>query len=101
MSNKLTIKVNIAERPYPLTIDINEEEKIRRAARMINDKILQYKQRFVDKDNQDFLAMVLLHYVTQLIDNESKYDISAIITGLIELNNDVDSCIKNSKINVL
>ena len=41
----LSIKVQIAERFYPLKIKRLDEEKIRQAARLINDKILQYKQR--------------------------------------------------------
>jgi cell division protein ZapA (FtsZ GTPase activity inhibitor) len=70
MGEKLSIKVNIAERYYPLKIDMKDEEKIRRAARMINEKILQYKQRYSDKDVQDFLAMAALQYVTKVIDTE-------------------------------
>ena len=53
----LSIKVQIAERFYPLKIKRRDEEKIRQAARMINDKVLQYKQRYTDKDTQDFMAM--------------------------------------------
>ena len=70
MEEKLSIKVNIAERYYPLKIDVNDEEKIRRAAKMINEKILQYKQRYSEKDVQDFLAMAALQYVIKVIDNE-------------------------------
>ena len=36
MDDKLSIKVNVAERYYPLKIDRSDEEKIRRAARLIN-----------------------------------------------------------------
>ena len=56
----LSIKVQIAERFYPLKIKRQDEEKIRKAARLINDKILQYKQRYTDKDSQDFMAMAAL-----------------------------------------
>ncbi|MBN1185984.1 MAG: cell division protein ZapA [Bacteroidales bacterium] len=70
MGDKLSIKVNIAERYYPLKIDLKDEEKIRRAAKMINEKILQYKQRYTDKDVQDFLAMAALQYVIKVIDSE-------------------------------
>ena len=60
MEDKLSIKVNIAERYYPLKIDRDDEEKIRKAARLINEKVLQYKQKYVDKDIQDFVAMAAL-----------------------------------------
>ena len=55
--DKLSIRINLADRYYPLKIEAKDEERIRRAAKLINEKILQYKQRYVDKDNQDFLAI--------------------------------------------
>jgi len=57
MDDKLSIRVNVADRYYPLKVERENEEKIRKAARMINEKVLQYKQRYTDKDVQDFLAM--------------------------------------------
>ena len=43
MDDKLSIRVNVADRYYPLRIDRNDEERIRLAAKLINDKVLQYK----------------------------------------------------------
>ena len=60
MDDKLSIRVNVADRYYPLKVERENEEKIRKAARMINEKVLQYKQRYTDKDVQDFLAMAAL-----------------------------------------
>jgi len=37
MEEKLSIRVNIADRYYPLKIERDDEERIRRAAKMIND----------------------------------------------------------------
>jgi cell division protein ZapA len=70
--NKFSIRVNIADRYYPLKINWDDEEKIRRAAKLINDKVLQYKQRYTDKDVQDFLAMASLQFVIRLIECEEK-----------------------------
>jgi cell division protein ZapA len=66
MDDKLSIRVNVADRYYPLKVERENEEKIRKAARMINEKVLQYKQRYSDKDVQDFLAMASLQYVIKL-----------------------------------
>jgi cell division protein ZapA (FtsZ GTPase activity inhibitor) len=66
MDEKLSIRVNVADRYYPLKVERENEEKIRKAARMINEKVLQYKQRYTDKDVQDFLAMASLQYVIKL-----------------------------------
>ena len=78
MDEKLSIRVNVADRYYPLKIDRNQEEVIRKAAKMINEKVLQYKQRYKDKDTQDFLAMASLQYVIKVIESENKADVSPI-----------------------
>lgn len=85
MDDKLSIRVNVADRYYPLKIERNDEEKIRRAARMINEKVLQYKQKYSDKDVQDFLAMAALQFVIKVIDNEKKDEISPVFEGVKEI----------------
>jgi cell division protein ZapA (FtsZ GTPase activity inhibitor) len=72
MDDKLSIRVNVADRYYPLKVERENEEKIRKAARMINEKVLQYKQRYSDKDVQDFLAMASLQYVIKLNEEEER-----------------------------
>ncbi len=94
MEEKLSIKVNVADRYYPLKIDRRDEEKIRRAARMINEKVLQYKQRYTDKDVQDFLAMAALQFVIKVIDSDNQLDDSTLIEELNELNAEIDEYIK-------
>lgn len=79
MDEKLSIRVNVADRFYPLKIDRNQEEIIRKAAKMINEKVLQYKQRYKDKDTQDFLAMASLQYVIKVIEAENKADVSPVL----------------------
>lgn len=79
MDEKLSIRINVADRFYPLKIDRKQEEVIRKAAKMINEKVLQYKQRYKDKDTQDFLAMASLQYVIKVIEAENKADVSPII----------------------
>ncbi len=73
MSWSHTINVNIAERFYPLRIDKeDDEERIRKAAKLINDKLFQYKKQFSDKDVQDFLAIAALQFAVKLIELEAK-----------------------------
>ena len=68
--SKLSIKVNIADRYYPLRIVRKDEEKIRSAAKRINEKVLYYKQRYADRDIQDALSMATLQFVIKLIEME-------------------------------
>jgi cell division protein ZapA (FtsZ GTPase activity inhibitor) len=72
MDEKLSIKVNVADRYYPLKIDRDDEEKIRKAAKLINEKVFLYKQKYADKDTQDFLAMAALQFVIRNLEVEEK-----------------------------
>jgi len=94
MDEKLSIKVNVADRYYPLKIDSKDEEKIRKAAKLINERILQYKQRYSDKDIQDFLAMAALQYVIKVIEFEEKPDESPVLEELKILNEELNEFLK-------
>ena len=62
---QLSIKVNIAGRSYPLTIERSEEEMIRKAADNINASIKDLKENYAVKDIQDLLAMTALQLSTK------------------------------------
>lgn len=69
----LSIKVIIANRPYPLTVsNEQEEEAIRKAAKRINDILKDYESKYAVKDKQDLLAMCALEFATKSIEIESK-----------------------------
>ena len=94
MDDKLSIRVNIADRYYPLKVERENEEKIRKAARMINDKVLQYKQRYTDKDVQDFLAMAALQYVIKLTEEEEKLENDYLPDTIEELIQKIDTVLE-------
>lgn len=94
MEDKLSIRVNVADRYYPLKIDRKDEEKIRKAAKMINEKVLQYKQRYTDKDIQDFLAMAALQYVIKVIECDSNLEPSSVLEELKDLDNELNEFLK-------
>ena len=96
MEGKLSIKVNIAERYYPLKIERVDEEKIRKAARTINEKVLLYKQKYIDKDTQDFLAMAALQFVIKLMEDEELKVTSDFEESLTELNLEIEAFLKES-----
>jgi cell division protein ZapA len=101
MDDKLSIRVNVADRYYPLKVERENEEKIRKAARMINEKVLQYKQRYSDKDVQDFLAMASLQYVIKLNEEEEKLDTDNFPDAIKELINKIDEVLNEKSNSVL
>ena len=54
----LPIKLKIADREYPMKVAADDEERIRRAGREINERMKSYQERFKLDDKQDLLAMV-------------------------------------------
>lgn len=69
---EISIKINIADRVYPLKVNIDEEEVIRRAAKLINDRIKEYQENYAVRDKQDLLSMCVLHYATTTLKAEKK-----------------------------
>jgi cell division protein ZapA len=55
---ELSIKIKIADREYPMRIDSSEEEKLRLAGKMVNERLKHYRDQFGIDDKQDLLAMV-------------------------------------------
>lgn len=97
MDDKLSIRLNIADRYYPLIVDRNEEERLRKAAKLINDKILQYKQKYTSKEVQDFMAMVSLQFATKYLECEEKLDEFPIIEKINNLNNELEQFLLNTE----
>jgi cell division protein ZapA len=89
MDDKLSIRVNVADRYYPLKIERKDEEKIRKAAKLINEKVQAYKQHYADKDTQDFLAMAALQFVIKVLETEQTEQIDDITKDLEELSQQV------------
>ncbi|MCA6380193.1 MAG: cell division protein ZapA [Cytophagales bacterium] len=56
--DELSVKIKIADREYPMKVKRMEEEKVRAAGKLINEKIKRYREQFGLDDKQDLLAMV-------------------------------------------
>lgn len=82
MADELSINININGRIYPLKIDRKQEEKCRKAAKMINDIVLEYKKKYANQDAQDFLAMTAFQFVLKNLEMEQLADESPIIEEL-------------------
>ncbi len=71
-SELININVVIADRPYPLRVKPEEEERVRNAARDINNKVKQFQTQYAGKDKQDFLAMSALMYAVESSSYQNK-----------------------------
>ena len=69
---ELSIKIKIADREYPMKVKRKDEERIRVAGKLINEKIKNYREQFGIDDKQDLLAMVAFDcLVDKMADEES------------------------------
>ena len=92
MDEKLKIKISIADRVYPLTVDMSQEEGLRSASKKIDVMIKQFEENYAVRDKQDVLAMCALQFASQVeqkkVDNI--IDGSESIERLMKLNNLLD-----------
>ncbi len=58
----VSIHVWLAGRSYRIRIKPEEEETVRRAAKVADEKISDLRNHYAGKDDQDFVAMCLLMY---------------------------------------
>jgi cell division protein ZapA (FtsZ GTPase activity inhibitor) len=56
---EISIKISISDRIYPLKVNTEEEEIVRRAAKVINERIKDYQENYAVRDKQDLLSMAL------------------------------------------
>ena len=66
MNEKLKIKLSIADRVYPLTVEMSQEEGLRSACKKIESMIKQFEENYAVRDKQDVLAMCALQFASQL-----------------------------------
>ncbi|MEZ7495642.1 cell division protein ZapA [Leeuwenhoekiella aequorea] len=70
MSDHLKIKLSIADRVYPLTINPQQEEGLRKAAKEIEEMIKKFEQSYAVRDKQDVLAMCALQFASKTIQRD-------------------------------
>ncbi len=70
--DKLSIKVKISDREYPMKVDPVDEENIRRAGKIINESLKSYREKFGIDDKQDLLAMVAFDSTVEKLKLEGK-----------------------------
>lgn len=59
------IRLNIANRIYPLKVNPSQEEVLRKASKQINNMIIEYEKKYAVQDKQDSLAMCALQIISQ------------------------------------
>ncbi len=94
---KLRIKVTIAERQYPLTIQPSEEESLRIAVGKIREMVEFYKSKFKDRDLQDALSMSVLQFAVKYVRLEQNRELEGLIEDLKILDKQLGEYLTDNK----
>ena len=85
-------------RPYPLLVRSEEEEAVRKAAKMINERIKQYKEQFSVQDELDLVIMCCLELATDNINQSGRARESA--AASLEAAGKIDDALNAAILNV-
>ncbi|MCI0750942.1 MAG: cell division protein ZapA [Flammeovirgaceae bacterium] len=72
---ELSIKIKIGDREYPMKVKRDDEERIRIASRLINEKLKSYREQFGIDDKQDLLAMVAFDCLIDKMTSEESHQV--------------------------
>lgn len=90
MSDLIPINLVIGDRTYRVRINADDEEKVRKLIKVVNDRVLEFKYKFAGKDMQDYIAMVLLWFVTEQQEGMVSADLEKLSAGLSDLESLLD-----------
>ena len=91
------ITVKIGGKEYPMTIQQNDEEKYRRAAKEINKLITAYKASYV-AEPEDYLAMAAIQVAVGKVTLEMDRSLSNQLAELEALNRGIDNYLNDVKL---
>ena len=92
--DKLSIKLHIANRIYPMKIERKSEEFIRNSVKKIEERLKFYEENYAIKDKQDLLAMCLIEYASKFESVNNKKVVED--DGLSEKLEEIDSLLSSS-----
>ena len=88
--SELSIKVVIGGRTYPLTINREDEEKIRKSVSEIENNIKNLKENYAVNDMQDLLAMTALEYANDSVTKNNSVEVEKLSKEIINLRNELE-----------
>ena len=94
MDDKLKIKLMIADSIYPMKIDRDEEEVVRKAASQINDKLNKYRTRFPNLPLEKYLVMIAMDFANASLKSDNRNDTSPYTEKLKDLTKELEDYFK-------
>jgi cell division protein ZapA len=96
MSNLLAVNLLVGDRTYRIRLKAEDEEVVRKTAKKLNEQIAQFKSQYAGKDMQDYMAMVLLSYVTDTQSAAPALDDRELTLSLVRLESQLDRALEDT-----
>lgn len=96
--NNFRINIKIDGRNYPLSIDREDEERYRRAAKIVNETINEFRKRFQNNDQQDIMAMTAFQAALNFTKLEHRQDYTQFIDDIKDINDDISDFLNEKKV---
>jgi len=82
---ELSIKIKIIDREYPMRVSPSEEEGLRLAGKLLNEKFKFFRDQFGIDDKQDLLAMVAFDCLVEKMKLEKNdTNLSSSVSGKLD-----------------
>ncbi|MEG1635303.1 MAG: cell division protein ZapA [Rikenellaceae bacterium] len=92
IDNKLSINVRVGDRTYPMTIERDEEQKIRSAAKEVTVMYQRYAPKIADP--YDRISLVAFQMAMKSGDARVSADVNKALKLIENINSDIDDALK-------
>ena len=72
MEELISISITVGDRRYPLKVKAADEELVRQAEHLINEKFNEFQLRFTGQEKIDYIAMSAVMNLVDLLKNQSQ-----------------------------
>ncbi|MFN4910770.1 MAG: cell division protein ZapA [Flavobacteriales bacterium] len=87
--SKVSLKISLCGRTYPITVAEQEQTRVLEAAKQINEAIDQLKKSYAVNDSQDLLAMASLQLLIKSHANSNNATFKQIEQKLADLDQEL------------
>ena len=85
MDDKININLTMAEVSYPLTIDRDQEEMVREAAKQVDIRVNAYRKFYKDLPKEVILGMAAFQFALETLQQKDRNDTAPYTEKIKEL----------------
>ena len=97
MNDKIKINLQIADSNYPLTINREEEEMVREAAKQVNIRLNAYREYYKNLEPEKIIAMVAYQFSLERLQLMQRNDTQPYTAKIEELTEMLEEYFRNEE----